>query len=63
VSGCGVGKDVVKTSVDRVGGTIEVESKAGEGTTVRMKIPAALAILDFVQDTFDRRVDCSPETS
>ena len=45
VSGRGVGMDVVKTNVERIGGTIDVESKPGEGTTVRVRIPLTLAIV------------------
>jgi two-component system chemotaxis sensor kinase CheA len=39
VSGRGVGLDVVKTNVEKIGGTVEVQSKAGVGSTVRMRIP------------------------
>jgi two-component system, chemotaxis family, sensor kinase CheA len=45
VSGRGVGLDVVKTNVEKIGGTVEVQSKPGLGTTVRMKIPLTLAII------------------
>jgi len=31
--------DVVKTNIEKIGGTVDVQSKAGAGTTVRMKIP------------------------
>ena len=45
VSGRGVGMDVVKTNIDKIGGTVDVQSKLGAGTTVRMKIPLTLAII------------------
>jgi len=45
VSGRGVGMDVVKTNIEKIGGTVDVQSKAGTGTTVRMKIPRTLAII------------------
>jgi two-component system, chemotaxis family, sensor kinase CheA len=45
VSGRGVGMDVVKTNVERIGGTIEIDSEAGRGTTVRVRIPLTLAIV------------------
>ncbi|HTP69524.1 MAG TPA: chemotaxis protein CheW [Dongiaceae bacterium] len=45
VSGRGVGMDVVKTNIEKIGGTVDVQSKAGQGTTVRMKIPLTLAII------------------
>ncbi|HET6574810.1 MAG TPA: chemotaxis protein CheA, partial [Fimbriiglobus sp.] len=44
-SGRGVGMDVVRTNVEKIGGTVDVESRPGHGTTVRMKIPLTLAII------------------
>ncbi|MCX7380474.1 MAG: chemotaxis protein CheW [Alphaproteobacteria bacterium] len=45
VSGRGVGMDVVKTNVERIGGTIELASTAGQGTIFTIKIPLTLAIV------------------
>jgi two-component system, chemotaxis family, sensor kinase CheA len=45
VSGRGVGMDVVKTNVERIGGSVDVQSVAGQGTTVKVKIPLTLAII------------------
>ena len=45
VSGRGVGMDVVKTNVEKIGGTVDVQSTRGQGTTVRVKIPLTLAII------------------
>ena len=45
VSGRGVGMDVVKTNVEKIGGTVDVHSTAGQGTTVKVKIPLTLAII------------------
>ena len=45
VSGRGVGMDVVKTNVEKIGGVVDVHSKAGQGTTIRVKIPLTLAII------------------
>ena len=45
VSGRGVGMDVVKTNIERIGGTVDVASTLGEGTTLRIKIPLTLAII------------------
>jgi len=45
VSGRGVGMDVVKTNVERIGGTIDVKSVPGLGTTFTIKIPLTLAIV------------------
>jgi two-component system, chemotaxis family, sensor kinase CheA len=45
VSGRGVGMDVVKTNVEKIGGTIEFKSRQGEGTSFSLKIPLTLAIV------------------
>lgn len=44
-SGRGVGMDVVRTNLERIGGTVDVESTPGQGTTIRTKIPLTLAII------------------
>ncbi len=45
VSGRGVGLDVVKTNIEKIGGTVDVQSRPGLGSTVRLKIPLTLAII------------------
>ena len=45
VSGRGVGMDVVKTNIEKIGGTVEIQTRTGAGTTVKMKIPLTLAII------------------
>ena len=45
VSGRGVGMDVVKTNIEKIGGTIEMRSVEGKGTTFTVKIPLTLAIV------------------
>lgn len=45
VSGRGVGMDVVKTNLDRLGGKIEIETEVGKGSTFRIKLPLTLAII------------------
>lgn len=45
LSGRGVGMDVVKTNLDRLGGKIEIESEVGSGTLLRIKLPLTLAII------------------
>lgn len=45
VSGRGVGMDVVKANVDSIGGTVDVTSRPGVGTTITIKIPLTLAII------------------
>jgi two-component system chemotaxis sensor kinase CheA len=45
VSGRGVGMDVVKTNIEKIGGTVDLHSQLGEGTTLKIKIPLTLAII------------------
>jgi two-component system chemotaxis sensor kinase CheA len=45
VSGRGVGMDVVRTNIERIGGTIDLHGTRGAGTTIKIKIPLTLAII------------------
>ena len=45
VSGRGVGMDVVKTNLDRLGGKVEIDSAPGRGSAFRIKLPLTLAII------------------
>ncbi len=45
VSGRGVGMDVVKTNIEAIGGTVELSSAVGRGTTCRLTLPLTLAIV------------------
>lgn len=45
VSGRGVGMDVVKTNIDKLNGTIDIDSEPGRGTIIKLKIPLTLAII------------------
>ncbi|TXH38266.1 MAG: hybrid sensor histidine kinase/response regulator [Rhodospirillaceae bacterium] len=55
VSGRGVGMDVVKTNIEKIGGTVEMRSTEGKGTTFVIKIPLTLAIVSALI------VECSGE--
>jgi two-component system chemotaxis sensor kinase CheA len=46
ISGRGVGMDVVKRTVEDLRGTVEIDSRAGSGTTIRLRLPLTLAIID-----------------
>ncbi len=45
VSGRGVGMDVVKSNVEKIGGNVDIFSEVGKGTTIRITIPLTLAII------------------
>lgn len=45
ISGRGVGMDVVRTNIERIGGSVDVSSELGRGTTTRVRIPLTLAII------------------
>jgi len=45
VSGRGVGMDVVRTNIEAISGTVDIQSVAGRGTTVRVRVPLTLAIV------------------
>lgn len=54
VSGRGVGMDVVKTNVEKIGGSLEIHSEQGRGTTLTIKIPLTLAIIPALIVSCDR---------
>lgn len=53
VSGRGVGMDVVKTNIEKIGGTVDLQSQQGVGTTIKIKIPLTLAIIPALIVTND----------
>ena len=57
ISGRGVGMDVVKNNIERIGGNVEVLNRAEGGTTVRVKIPLTLAIIPGLVVTLNRAQD------
>jgi two-component system chemotaxis sensor kinase CheA len=48
ISGRGVGMDAVKRAVDQVGGTLEIESQLGKGTTFRLSLPLTVAMVNLL---------------
>ncbi|MBX9790464.1 MAG: chemotaxis protein CheW [Pirellulales bacterium] len=63
VSGRGVGMDVVKTNVEKIGGTVDVQSVPGNGTTIKIKIPLTLAIIPALIVTCDGDRFAIPQVS
>ncbi|PCI30441.1 MAG: hybrid sensor histidine kinase/response regulator [SAR324 cluster bacterium] len=45
VSGRGVGMDVVRSNIEQIGGTVELHSEVGQGTTIKMTLPLTMAIV------------------
>ena len=45
ISGRGVGMDVVRTNIEKIGGSVDISSRVGNGTTITVKIPLTLAII------------------
>lgn len=62
-SGRGVGMDVVKKNIDSIGGSISIESTQGMGTTISIKIPLTLAIIDGMEIGVGRSKYTIPTTS
>ncbi|MDA8392081.1 MAG: chemotaxis protein CheA [Actinomycetota bacterium] len=63
VSGRGVGMDVVKTHVERIGGSVDVTSALGVGTSFHLKIPLTLAIVPALIVTSDGERYAIPQVS
>jgi two-component system chemotaxis sensor kinase CheA len=60
VSGRGMGMDIVKSKIDSLNGTIELDSEFGRGTTVTIKLPLTLAILPSLMVAIDGDVFAMP---
>lgn len=63
VSGRGVGMDVVRANVEKVGGSVELESKIGIGTTLRLRVPLTLAIVPALVVRSGRQSFALPQTT
>ncbi|WP_245612320.1 chemotaxis protein CheA [Actinotalea ferrariae] len=63
VSGRGVGMDVVRTKIEAIGGTVDVESVVGRGTTWRLRIPLTLAIMPALTVECDGQRYAIPQVS
>lgn len=62
-SGRGVGMDVVKRTVDELGGSIELETETDKGTTFRIQLPLTLAIADALIVAVDRERFAVPQSN
>jgi two-component system chemotaxis sensor kinase CheA len=60
VSGRGVGMDVVKTRITQLNGAIEIDSKVGVGTTIRIRVPLTLAIMPTLMVHLGRQIFALP---
>ena len=63
VSGRGVGMDVVKTKITQLNGSINVQSKLGEGTRIAIKVPLTLAIMPTLMVMLERQTFALPLVS
>lgn len=62
-SGRGVGMDVVKKNIEKIGGTVSIESKYGEGSKFIIKIPLSLSIVDSMEITVGSSIFSIPINS
>jgi two-component system, chemotaxis family, sensor kinase CheA len=63
VSGRGVGMDAVKTSLQKLGGVVEIQSVAGKGTTVIIRLPLTLAIISALILTIEEQCFAIPQVN
>ncbi len=63
VSGRGVGMDVVRTNIEKIGGSVEMESTAGVGTVLRMRVPLTLAIVPALVVESGGESFCLPQST
>jgi two-component system, chemotaxis family, sensor kinase CheA len=62
LAGRGVGMDVVRTNIERIGGRVEVKSTLGQGTRIMLSLPLTLAIIGAMLVRCGERVCCLPLT-
>jgi two-component system, chemotaxis family, sensor kinase CheA len=63
VSGRGVGMDVVKTNIERIGGRAKIDSERGRGTTMRLEIPLTLATIPALTVVSGKSVFAIPQAA
>jgi two-component system chemotaxis sensor kinase CheA len=63
LSGRGVGLDVVKNNIERIGGSVNIQSEPGHSTTFRIKIPLTLAIIPALVITCDAHRYAIPQVN
>ncbi len=63
LSGRGVGMDVVRANIERIGGLVEIESRAGRGVVLTLKVPLTLTIIPALTVTADGQVYAIPRSA
>ena len=63
LSGRGVGMDVVRTAIEQINGTVELDTKLGEGTRFTIRLPLTLAIIRALMVTLGKQVYAFPLTN
>ena len=63
VSGRGVGMDVVKTRIEQLNGTVEIDSEEGRGSIIRIQVPLTLAIMPTLMVKLDEQIFALPLAS
>lgn len=63
ISGRGVGMDVVKTNIEKLNGIIEMDTEVGKGTTLRIKLPLTLAIIQALMVISNKDIYAIPLAS
>jgi two-component system chemotaxis sensor kinase CheA len=63
VSGRGVGMDVVKTRIEQLNGSVEVDSEKGQGSKIIIKVPLTLAIMPTLMVMLDKQIFALPLAS
>ena len=63
LSGRGVGMEVVRTGIEKIGGTVEVQSSVGQGTRLKIKLPLTLAVIPALMVTMGGNDYAIPQAS
>ncbi len=60
VSGRGVGMDVVKTHIEKINGTVEIETEKGKGTKITLKVPSTMSVVPCIITEINTKMLCLP---
>ncbi|HEX8511693.1 MAG TPA: chemotaxis protein CheA, partial [Allosphingosinicella sp.] len=63
LSGRGVGMDVVRANIERIGGLVEIESRAGQGVVLTLRVPLTLTIIPALTVAVDGQVYAIPRSA
>lgn len=63
ISGRGVGMDVVKNAIEKISGTLEIETEKGKGTKITLRIPSTMSVIPSILTEINGKILCIPSVN